>query len=209
MSLCFLSARVLPSFFHLGFSNCWSAACNISPSEIKFKKEWQECLRSIQGMQAALDCLSGMNEFIIKWKSHSFLRACPLKNNHTPAKYKLIYSAHYNHFSLIQTTEGLDLKGSRGSSCRKRLCVSSDGRKHSFLCSCNVFGHIMSPQKWIKVYKSDRFSFCDGCVMWQQAFGKHNAVFLHLHDHKHFISGLTGPLSLLNHSQFAYWLGLL
>ncbi len=38
MSLCFLSARVLPSFFHPGFSKRWSAACNISPSEIKFKK---------------------------------------------------------------------------------------------------------------------------------------------------------------------------
>ncbi len=36
----------------------------------------------------------------------SFLSVHPLKNNHTPAKCKLIYSAHYNHFSLIQTTEG-------------------------------------------------------------------------------------------------------
>lgn len=37
----------------------------------------------------------------------------------------------------------------RGSSCRKCLCVSSDGRGHSFLCSCNVFGRIMSPQNGI------------------------------------------------------------
>ncbi len=122
-----------------------------------------------------------------------FLSVHPLKNNHTPAKCKLIYSAHYNHFSLIQTTEGLDLKASRGSSCRKCLCVSSDGRRHSFLCSCNVFGRIMSPQNGISFTSLTGFRFVMG-VMWQQAFGKHNAVFLHLHDHKHFISGLTGPL---------------
>lgn len=113
-------------------------------------------------MQATLDSLSGMNEFITKWKSHSFLRAHPLKNNHTPVKYKLIYSAHYNHFSLIQTTEGLDLKASRGSSCRKCLCVSSDGRRHSFLCSCNVFGRIMSPQNGISFTSLTGFRFVMG-----------------------------------------------
>ncbi len=146
-------------------------------------------------MQATLDSLSGMNEFITKWKSYSFLRAHPLKNNHTPAKYKLIYSAHYNHFSLTQTTEGLDLKASRGSSCRKCLCVSSDGRRHSFLCSCNVFGRIMSPQNGISFTSLTGFSFvmvchvaagvretqcCLSSSTWPQAF----------------ISGLTGPLSL-------------
>lgn len=67
----------------------------------------------------------------------------------------------------------------------------------------------MSPQSGISFTSLTGFSFRDGCVMRRQAFGKHSVVFLHLHDHKHFLSGLTGPFSLLNHSQFAYWPSLL
>lgn len=116
-------------------------------------------------MQAALDSLSRLNEFITNWKSQS-LRPHSLKNYHTPAKYKLIYSAHYNNF--FPTSKPLRLwtwKPLEEALSESVFCVSSDDHRHCFLCCCNVFGRIISPQSGISFTRLTGFPLvmCVSC----------------------------------------------
>jgi len=77
------------------------------------------------------------------------------QNYHTPAKYKLIYSPHYNNPTL-------NLEFFWGSSCRNCLYVTSDDRRHCFSCCCNVFGHIISPQSGISFANLTAFPLAMG-----------------------------------------------